>query len=289
MSLCEERFGLRPAREVHDKLVAVFGQTPRHTLDAWVERLASRDADDVEWLGVVEDLTVHETYFFRDEEQLDFLRNRILVPLIRERRARADFTLRIWSAACATGEETYTIAMLLLDAMRELGEATEELDGSIVLPLPWSVEVVGTDVARPVLRTAATGTYVVTEYGSFRQLDASRWGRLFEDAAPPEHAAFKSLTWRRPKDCVRRLVRFRPHNLCDATPPGAAFDVVTCRNVFIYFDAPSQARAERTIARALAPGGALVMGPTDRLMRREHFAAAWHENFLYFVRTEIPA
>jgi chemotaxis protein methyltransferase CheR len=170
---------------------------------------------------------VQETYFYRHPEQL--------AALARVLAARpGDRALSAWSAGCATGEEAYTVAMVLSDLGRPPG-----LD-----------QVLGTDVSARAIEVARQGVY--GEW-SLRQLSPALRGRHF-DAGPGAV---------RIKEPLRRPVRFERHNLLGHPPPGAPFDVVLCRNVLLYFR-PEAARALLVrLHAALRPGGLLLVGPVE--------------------------
>ena len=186
--------------------------------------------------ALLAELTVGETYFFREAAQLDLLRTEVL-PSLLATRATTD-PLRIWSAGCASGEEPYTLAILL----RELG---------------WShaAEILGTDVSAPRLASARRGRY--TRW-SLRGVSAPRVERWFQ----PVGTHFQL------DPAIRASVRFAPLNLMSTEYPSvesgtANQNVVLCRNVLIYFDMPSVALIASRLLAALAPGGWLLLGASD--------------------------
>jgi chemotaxis protein methyltransferase CheR len=182
-------------------------------------------------------LSINETHFFRNRPQMEALERRILPDLIERR--RVDRTLRIWSAACSSGEEPYSLAMIVHGLLPDLER--------------WDVRILATDIDRKVLTKARRGVYGAW---SFREVPAhvqstyfTRHGSQFE-VAPH----------------IRSMVEFGQHNLVD-TPPsvvrGGATDLVVCRNVLIYF-APDTIRA--VVARlhdSLAAEGWLVVGHAE--------------------------
>lgn len=190
--------------------------------------------------ALLDEVTVQETHFFRNPPQMRALRVHLLPELVR---AAADSRrLRIWSAGCATGEEPYTVAMML----REL------------LPGPdgWDVEVVATDVSERALAAARAGVY-----GS----------RAVQLADPDQRARF----FRRRDDGryevrpeIRSLVRFAHHNLVTQAPPlrdGDCFDLVLCRNVTIYFSKQTTRDLVHRMHGALREGGYLLLGHAETL------------------------
>lgn len=147
--------------------------------------------------------------------------------------ATAGRPLRIWSAGCATGEESCSLALALLDAGRD---CEEDL-------------ILGTDVSARALARAEAGVYGARSVRNLPPALAARWF----------HAAGEGV---RVDERLARLLRFERHNLLDR-PPGERFDAVACRNVLIYFDAEVAASALARLAGAVAPGGWLLLGPVE--------------------------
>jgi chemotaxis protein methyltransferase CheR len=189
---------------------------------------------------LIDEVTNQETFFVRDRGQLD----EIPWPALLQRaRAAGSGILRVWCAGCATGEEAYTLALLASQAFA-------------LAPVP--VDVLGTDVSRAALAAAAAGRY---RERAVRVLEPSLRSRYFHQAPDGSYVI---------GDLLRRLVRFRPHNLAhDACPPPgeAAFDLITCRNVLIYFSAPLVSIVIDSLERSLRPSGMLVLGAADALHR----------------------
>jgi chemotaxis protein methyltransferase CheR len=231
----------------------VFDEARRDSLSFSVaERLRATGLETVaEYLALLEEpgtperqellneVTIQETHFFRNPPQIRALRAHVLPELIRA--AATDRRLRIWSAGCSTGEEPYTIAMIL----RELLPTT---DG-------WDVQVIATDVSERALEAARRGVY-----GS----------RAVQLARPEELARFfverADGRWEvRPE--VRQLVTFRHHNLVtDPPPPGAdRLDLVLCRNVTIYFSRETTREVVRRLHGVLRDGGYLFLGHSETL------------------------
>ncbi len=192
----------------------------------------------VEMDALVELLTTNETYFFREEYQLRSFANDILPELYDRLRGRRRLT--IWSAGCSSGEEVYTLAMIILEDKRFTG---------------WDVRIFGNDISRRVLQKARAGVYGPK---SFRTADPSFVRRYFVDEGEDKRVI----------DDVRKLCRFSHHNLLDG--PGLAFlggvDVVFCRNVLIYFDKKTRLEVIRTFYNRLSPGGYLFLGHTESLI-----------------------
>jgi chemotaxis protein methyltransferase CheR len=248
LQLIQGRFGIRNSDYIARRLDSgVADLLPRTTCSSPAELLdALRSEGRQAWLeALAEHLTVGETYFFRDPALVAALRTVVLPELI-QRRA-PDRRLRIWSAGCSTGEEPYTLAILLQQQMVELDN--------------WDVLLVGTDVNRASLRIAREAVY---EPWSFRAVSDEFRARYF-------HPTGKSNAWQL-TERVRRLVRFGWTNLAadPLTPPSAELDLILCRNVTIYFDAATTERLYNALIAALAPGGWLVLGPSDPMPNQAH-------------------
>jgi molybdenum cofactor biosynthesis protein MoaC len=180
--------------------------------------------------------SVKETYFYREPEPLLALDWHALLDRALRRGAS---TLRIWSAACSTGEEAYTLAMLACAAF-----------GTDRPP----VDIVGTDISAAAIEHAMAGRYGAR---SVRQLPPELRDRHLDRLQDGSYVV---------KPHIRRLVSFAQHNLVDGTATGLAFlDLVLCRNVLIYFDAPTAAGVVTRLREALGPGGILCLGAADTL------------------------
>lgn len=188
---------------------------------------------------LLDEVTVKETSFYRDADQLATIDWRGLHAAAVEAGAS---TLRVWSAGCATGEEAYTLAMLATEAFA---------------PEPPPVEVLGTDVSAAALDRAKEGRYRPRRARAVPPVELDRY-----------LAADGHLLTVRP--AVRALVRFSRHNLVrDRMPPvgEGLFDLVVCRNVLIYFDPETAESVVSGLSAALRPGGLLLLGAADQLGR----------------------
>jgi chemotaxis protein methyltransferase CheR len=184
---------------------------------------------------VVDAMTTNETSFFRDSHPFDTMRKSVIPGLI-ERRATTR-TLRIWSAACSTGQEPYSLAMMLKDNFPILAG--------------WKVEIIATDLSPTVLDRAREGIYSTFEVQ--RGLPIQMLLRHFDQQEP---------YWRI-KPEIRQTVSFRVLNLLEEFSSLGQFDIVLCRNVLIYFDQPTKTRILREIARRIAPDGTLLLGGAE--------------------------
>jgi chemotaxis protein methyltransferase CheR len=187
---------------------------------------------------VLDTVAVHETYFFREKRQLRAFDEQIVPELL-----RSNPRPRIWSAGCSTGEEAYTIAMLLAERGL-LGEGR--------------VQLLATDLSRRVIESARRGLY---SSSSFRTMDAEYKQRYFQDAG----RGFAQAS-----DSLRAAVQFEQANLigADALPKeiGGGFDAIFCRNVLMYFDEQAVRQTLELIYSLLADGGYLLLGHAESLL-----------------------
>jgi chemotaxis protein methyltransferase CheR len=187
--------------------------------------------------AVVEAMTTNESFFFRDGKPFEHLRKAL--PRLCAARP-AGVGLRFWSAACATGQEAYSLAMLLADEKPVLGERP--------------VEIIASDISQEALGRAREGLY--TQFEVQRGLPATQLVRHFrKDGAH----------WRI-SEGLRAMVTWRRWNLLDPLAPLGRFDVVFCRNVLIYFDQPTRARVLEQIARLMPPDGLLYLGGAETVL-----------------------
>jgi len=182
---------------------------------------------------VVESMTTHETLFFRDPAVFEMLRNDLLAELAGQRKATKE--LRIWCAACSSGQEPYSLAMLLL----ELGYAD------------WNIQILGTDLSGKILERAAAGRYLQIEVN--RGLPATLLVKYFDR---------DGLDWQI-KDHVRRMVRFTSLDLRRSLQGFGPFDLILCRNVLIYFETETRRKILSGLRSCLIPGGCLLLGASE--------------------------
>ena len=195
---------------------------------------------DEEIATVVDLLTTNETYFFREGYQLKAFTEEVIPEIARTKK---DKTLRVWSAGCSTGEEPYTIAMLLMDVKTKLGLNS------------WNIEILGSDISHRVLGVARRGVYNPT---SFRETE-EKYLRYFDEADGGR---------RKIKDELKKMVSFMHLNLLDDKRIGLLqpMDVIFCRNVIIYFDTLAKKTVVELFHDRLVPGGYLLLGHSESLM-----------------------
>ncbi len=261
--------GFRASPQIQRKLERIF-QNPTD-LSAFLHALEV-DTGRNQLTALVEDLTNHETYFFRERAHLNALEDYVIPNLVqRKKQHKGSKKISLWSAACATGEEAYTLAMLTLNTLVRLGVAQETASGHITLLPDWKLEVLGTDISRQAIRIARDGTYTQRKEGltSFRQFPPA-YMRFFDLMSDDK----KDRTTWRIKDSVRRFVQFDLHNLMNPTLPQREFDVIFCRNALIYMDTEPQKTIIRTLHHALQHQGSLMLSLVDTMAVPNLF----HEN-----------
>jgi chemotaxis protein methyltransferase CheR len=187
---------------------------------------------------VVEALLNNETYFFRDRAPFDLLQ-RYALPELAQRRAKSK-RLRIWSAGCSTGQETYSLAMLF-------AEEPEKWRG-------WTIDILGTDVSTTCVDRARSGVY--SQFEVQRGLAISQMIKWFEEC-PDGWRAVESL---------RRPLRFQVHNLLEPAPHPGGFDIVLCRNVLLYLSPEKKTLSFERLASAMAEDGWLMLGAGETVI-----------------------
>lgn len=221
------------------RLVPILKQENIASLDALAVRLRDPRAETLA-RAVTEALTTNESSFFRDGKPFDHLKR--LLPRLRASRP-ATHKMRIWSAACSTGQEAYSVAIIL----RELGMQNAEIYGS--------------DLSREVVERARDGSF--TQFEVQRGLPVQMLVKYFKQ---------EGSKWRAAPE-LRAMTRFEERNLLADHRTLGRFDVIFCRNVLIYFDPPTKGKVMNALAAQLAPDGVMylggaetVLGLTDRLV-----------------------
>ena len=239
--LVHERSGLVLSRDKAYLVESRLNPVARRHRFKGVEALARavrQDRDEALITEVTEAMTTNESSFFRDGRPFQQFRELVL-PRLLARRARAE-CLRIWSAACAAGQEPYSLAMVL-------AEHAALLEG-------WDVEILATDLSREVLAKAEAGCY--SQFEVQRGLPIDLLVRHFTQ----DHDR-----WQLDED-LRAMVSFQPFNLLDDPAGLGSFDVVFCRNVLIYFDEATKTRVLEGLAKRVADDGFLFLGGTESLL-----------------------
>ncbi len=193
--------------------------------------------------SVAEAMTINETSFFREPAAFDLLRDSLLPALIERRRGCR--TLRFWSAACSSGQETYSLSLLLCEHFPQLAS--------------WSIDILGTDLSAGMIARAAAG----------------RYSRMEVDRGLPAPFLLKYMVqdgdeWE-VSPVLRLLCRFQRRNLCTSPALMQPCDVIFLRNVLLYFPPATRDRVLQTIHRSLAPDGILILGASEQLPSDAHW------------------
>ena len=198
-------------------------------------------ADQTEEMQTLcESLTTNETYFFREYPQLTSFADHILPELCEAKRRRGEFILNLWSAACSTGEEPYTLAIILAECQEDFPR--------------WNIQINGTDISKEVLRKARLAVYE---------------GRSLQYIPQPyllKHFERQGEGWK-VRDQTRRLVKLDHVNFQDGARMSrfGGMDFVFCRNVLIYFDKAMRRQVIERLHRSMLPGGFLFVGHSETL------------------------
>jgi chemotaxis protein methyltransferase CheR len=215
------------------RLLPVYRQVQLSSLAALVARLKAGDEDLAR--VVTESMTTNESFFFRDKTPFEHFDKIMLPALLKSRSARRK--LRIWCAAASTGQEPYSIAMLLKERAGQLKD--------------WSVEILGTDLSADVIERAKAGLY--SQFEVQRGLPIQLLMKYF---------AKEGEQWRVRQD-IRAMVQYSVRNLLDPFTALGTFDVVFCRNVLIYFDEATKRTVLDRLAQLLANDGYLSLGAAE--------------------------
>ena len=204
----------------------------------YYDHLKGLRSSDPEWDAFLQEITTHETYLFRDESQWQWFRQEFLAECASEAAAgRRRRSLRIWSAACSTGDEAFTAACCAAACLPIFGQ--------------WNVSIVGTDIGVGALEQARCGVF---GQRAMRLVPDNYCRRFFTKAAdaPVWHA----------KPILTGMVSFRRHNLMEALAE-KPFDLVLLKNVLIYFDAASKNTVLGHVRSSIRPGGLLITGAAE--------------------------
>ncbi|HBO44784.1 MAG TPA: histidine kinase [Planctomycetaceae bacterium] len=240
-TVIRERTGIHVSHQkkllLSNRLRRRLSETGIASFDAYYRHLSAIPSHDAEWDKFFQAITTHETYLFRDDNHWKWFSDVFLRDHVAARRASGTTRcLRVWSAACSTGDEAYTIACCVA--------------ANHAFPSPRHVDILGTDIAAGEIERAKQGLFGPRAM----RLVPKEYLRYFEK---DEHTG----NWAA-RPILRRQVRFECHNLMHRLT-AMPFDVVFLKNVLIYFDIESKRRALSNIAPLVRPGGFLVAGAAE--------------------------
>lgn len=252
---CGMYFDARRAHFLQDRLQRRLRECRLESFYAYYRLLISAEGRQ-ELSCLLENLTVNETSFFRNKAQLELFHKQILDELIRSKQDQRNHQIRIWSAGCSMGQEPYTIAMLVADALAyhqlRRPASPDATWPKPLVPPPWRVEIPASDINYSVLRAGQEGIYLEHQMAS---VDYAYRLRYF-DKVGDRYAV---------KKAIKELVHFDFHNLKTEFLPQKN-DVIFCRNVMMYFDEAEQRRLIEKFYRCLNPGGYLLVGHAESLL-----------------------
>jgi chemotaxis protein methyltransferase CheR len=227
---------LEPGKEylVESRLSSVAKDEGFASLEQFLSELRARPSNGLHE-RIVEAMTTNETSFFRDLHPFDALRQTVLPDLIQRRAAERQLT--IWSAACSSGQEAYSIAMTIRDAFPQLAA--------------WSVRILATDLSKEMVARCREGRFTQLEMN--RGLPAQYLVKYFTK---------QGLEWQ-VKDELRKMVDVREMNLADRWPPLPPIDIVFIRNVLIYFDVSTKREILAKIRKLMRPDGYVFLGGAE--------------------------
>jgi chemotaxis protein methyltransferase CheR len=276
---CGMHFDSRRAHFLQDRLQRRLKECQLDSFYSYYRLLISTEGK-AELARLLENLTVNETSFFRNKAQLDLFHKHVLDQLLRHKQEQREFSLRLWSAGCSTGQEPYTMAMLVADALSyhclRNPSGHEYPSPKPLIPSPWKVEILASDINYSVLRAGQEGIYNETQMAS---VDYSYRLRHF-DKTGERYAVKKAL---------KELIHFDFHNLKTEYLPQRN-DVIFCRNVMMYFDEAEQKRLIEKFSRCLNPGGYLFVGHAESLLGlTDKFTMIYRDTGTAYQQIEVNA
>jgi chemotaxis protein methyltransferase CheR len=274
---CGMHFDERRTHFLQDRLLRRLKECRADSFYAYYRLLISQEGKQ-ELARLLENLTVNETSFFRHKAQLDLFQKFTLEELLKQKQARREYSVRVWSAGCSTGQEPYTLGMLVADGLsyynlRNSPPVQLPLPKPLIAP-PWRVEILASDISYSVLRAGQAATY------SEHQMSSVDYGfrlRYFDKVAE-RYAVKKAL---------KEMVHFDFHNLKTEYLPQRN-DVIFCRNVMMYFDEAEQKRLVEKFYRCLNPDGYLFVGHAESLLGlTDKFKMVHHDSGTAYQRVEV--
>ena len=267
IKLLQQRVGLvipdHDLAKLYKFMAKAIKQFKYNNCEEYISVLQNGTGRSPEFENLISAVTIGESYFFRYQPQMDFIKDHWLPAIIEQRRKSNNKFLRIWSAGCSSGQEIYSIAILLRELIPDIDD--------------WDLHLLGSDINQEVLSNAIDGCY--NEW-SFRATDSEIKNRYFK-----KNKANYILV---PE--VREMVRFVYHNLAQNNYPNVltqtvAMDLILCRNVFIYFDVNMAEQVVKRFSECLVSGGYLLLGPSDHIAAEAAgFVAHCDDGMIYYER-----
>ncbi|RKZ05689.1 protein-glutamate O-methyltransferase CheR [bacterium] len=226
------------------------------SIPLYIEYLKSTNGEIAHLLDTI---TIHVTEFFRDRSVFEYMNDKIMPEIIGNKSRRFDTCLRIWSAGCSSGEETYSLAIIAFDSIERLGSDLR-------------LRIYGTDISRKACKRAKAGAYPAAKLANVPK----RMIHRYFDESDGEYVV---------KESLKRRVKIVAHDLV-MDDPFKEIDLVFCRNVFIHFNAIVRNKVLEKFAEALKPGGFLVLGKSEAITgsMRRYFELVSARNKVYRKR-----
>lgn len=238
IELIEQRIGLSRATQTRIGIAQLLSQISHEGYPHLLDDLRSNSEYEPVWQRLIHSLTIGETYFLRDQRHFRILRESILPELVQTKRQQNEHSLRLWCAGCATGEEAYSLAITLYEALPDIHD--------------WDLHLIGTDINRRAIERARLGRY---GDWSFRRVPDGFLARYFNARGDDSYEVIPA---------IRAMVRFQVDNVLTGIPL-AQSDIVFGRHLLIYFSKRQTNHAEMMFHRALAAGGWLFLGQAEAL------------------------
>jgi len=222
------------------KLNKLLRRTGVTSYDEYYDLLLNKSNNKI-WDSFVDEITIHKTDFFREENHFEFIKNNLNTIFQNNPRITKNNEIRVWSSACSTGEEAYTIAMVLKEC----------------LPESINIKILGTDISNKVVSQAQRGIYDLSELTVFNSYQTHQ----YFDKIEGKHIV---------KPAIKELITFRTFNLMENFPFKNNFDIIFSRNVMIYFDNPTQEKLIKKYYNVLTSGGLLFIGHSESLTQKQY-------------------
>ena len=228
----------------HSRLSKRLRTLEMSTFDEYLEYLADNSQEVVDMLDAI---STNLTSFFREPQHFEYLSRVTIARLIAERGRDGHRRLRIWSAGCSSGEEPYTIAIVIKHEIQDIAR--------------WDAAILATDINTRMLETAGRGEY---DEPRLKSVPGNMRQSYFDCIAPRKPRRYRM------KQDVKNLVAFARLNLLEKWPMRGRFDVIFCRNTMIYFDKPTQGKLVNRFYEKLNEGGTLFIGHSESLTGIKH-------------------
>ncbi len=240
-TLIYENCGIQPKKEmIEGKLDKLLRKNSLDSYEDYYRLLTTEVSKDI-WSEFVDEITVHMSSFFRENNHFEFIRSQMRLIFEKNPRILKNNEIKLWSAGCSTGEEPYTLAMVLKEW----------------LPPEMAIKILATDISKKTMATAQRGLYPAAIKKDMDPYYLMEYFNRIEDdyEIKPEIKAF---------------ITFRLFNLMEPFPFQDTFDIIFCRNVMIYFNAEVQQKLVQKFHNVLAPGGLLLIGHSESLLNKQN-------------------